>query len=173
MRRNFDKLFCNLRNYLEIKGKWIISFGYIGQRQRGNTESTTKDKGWFRMERIHMNSKLLLKKMQKPWPNSCKTFITHPVYKETRKLLSKHGSGFNQKTVKPKTINKYNNKLNKISRFQIDQRQLFYKHNILFPFFSGFVFNSPLKIAITMTSYFLQELCVTSGIHTRTSLDWN
>lgn len=171
--RNFDKLFCNLRNYLEIKGKWIISFGYIGQRQRGNTESTTKDKGWFRMERIHMNSKLLLKKMQKPWPNSCKTFITHPVYKETRKLLSKHGSGFNQKTVKPKTINKYNNKLNKISRFQIDQRQLFYKHNILFPFFSGFVFNSPLKIAITMTSYFLQQLCVTSGIHTRTTLDWN
>ena len=51
------------------------------------------------------------------------------------KILSKHGSGFNQKTVKPKTINKYNNKLNKISRFEIDQRQLFYKHNILFPFF--------------------------------------
>ena len=109
--------------------------------------------------------------MQKPRPSSCKTFITHPVNKETRKLLSKHGSGFNQKTVKPKTINKYNNKLNKISRFQIDQRQLFYKHNILFPFFSGFVFNSPLKIAITMTSYFLQQLCVTSGIHTRTTLD--
>ena len=135
--RNFDKLFCNLRNYLEIKGKWIISFGYIGQHQRGNTESTTKDKGWFRMERFNMNSKLFKKKCRNHDLAPVKHLL-HTLYTKkqgNRKILSKHGSGFNQKTVKPKTINKYNNKLNKISRFEIDQRQLFYKHNILFPFF--------------------------------------
>ena len=83
------------------------------------------------MERINMNSKLL-KKCRNHDLAPVKHLL-HPVNKATRKQENfvQHGSGFNEKTVKPKTINK----LTKISRSQIDQRQLFYKHNIYFLFF--------------------------------------